>query len=200
MLAAAILAAGASVRMGQPKPFLKYCGRTFIETIVDAARVLSLRPIVVAIAHDFDNQLRKLKLRDVVLVRNTETQSGPIASIRATVAELLNYRVDGMVLWPVDQPHVAIDTVNRLLDAYRRCDCAIAIPRFQGRRGHPIVLGRAVFPELMSAPSAKSVVRADPARVVEVEVDDPAILEDIDTPEAYRTLVERNLPPDDHRP
>jgi len=80
------------------------------------------------------------------------------------------------------------------MDAFAASKSAVVIPRFNGRRGHPVIFSRAVFHELLEVPTsdgARSVVRADPRRVLEIDVADPAVLEDIDTPEAYEALVRR---------
>ncbi len=71
------------------------------------------------------------------------------------------------------------------------------MPGFRDQRGHPVIFGRTVFEELLEAPEgegARAVVRADPSRVSLVPVEDPAVVEDIDTPEAYRELLEREGP------
>jgi molybdenum cofactor cytidylyltransferase len=91
-------------------------------------------------------------------------------------------------------PHVAIATVELLLDGFRTGHSAIAVPTFEGKGGHPVIFGRTVFDELLDTPDgegAKAVVRADPGRVLKVEVDDPAIVEDLNTPSEYKTMRRR---------
>ena len=68
----------------------------------------------------------------------------------------------------------------------------MVVPVHGERRGHPVIFGRAVFKELLEAPDdlgARAVVRADPARVLEVAVQDPSVLEDFNTPGEYRDLL-----------
>ena len=195
MLGAIIPAAGASVRMGRPKALLLYRGKSFIQTIIDSARTLGARPIMIAIAQGESKVLSGIDLRDVVIAVNTNALStGQIGSIRAGIAELRESTVEGVIVWPVDQPHVSQTTVQALMDAFAASRSAVVIPRFNGRRGHPVIFSRAVFRELLEIPTsegARSVVRADPRRVLEIDVADPAVLEDIDTPEAYEALVRR---------
>ncbi len=103
-------------------------------------------------------------------------------------------------MWPVDQPHVLVRTVEVLLEEFRRSGSPIVIPVHRGRRGHPVLFGRPVFEELLGASQdlgARAVVRADAGRVREVPVADAAVLEDIDTPEAYEELVRRSGPAGD---
>lgn len=80
------------------------------------------------------------------------------------------------------------------MSAFLRSNKPIALPVFEGKRGHPVLFGRSVFEELLNAPAsggARTVVRADPSRVLEVLVTDRGVVEDIDTPEAYQELVRR---------
>lgn len=70
---------------------------------------------------------------------------------------------------------------------------SIAVPVFSGKRGHPVLFSRDIFPELLSPAAdegAHTVVRRIPSRVLEVGVEDPGVIEDIDTPEAYRRLLD----------
>ena len=86
------------------------------------------------------------------------------------------------------------ETVARLVEQFRDGGQPIVVPGYGGRRGHPVLFGRPVFDELLSAPEhegARAVVRADPSRVAVIPVDDPAVLEDVDTPAAYRDLLQR---------
>lgn len=81
-----------------------------------------------------------------------------------------------------------------MVTAFLRFQKAVTLPVFSGRRGHPVIFSMAVFDELLAAPpddGARAVVRADPGRVCEVSTDDPAVLEDIDTPGDYQALLAR---------
>jgi molybdenum cofactor cytidylyltransferase len=89
---------------------------------------------------------------------------------------------------------VAVDTARALIDRFREGDAAVVVPVFDGRRGHPVVFGRAVFDELLAAPDAegaRAVVRAEPDRVAEVPVSDPAVADSLNTPGAYQDLLRR---------
>lgn len=195
MLAAIILAAGASQRMGTPKALLRYRGTTFLGAVLDAARAVGVGRQVVVLRADADNILAQVELGDATVLLNPHPESGPIGSLRLGLAAIFNHPVDGALVWHVDRPHVTVATVERLVDRFRQQDGAIVVPRFGSKRGHPVVFGRAAFAELLTVPEAlgaRAVVRRDPARVVEVAVDDAAILEDIDTPEDYEALLRRS--------
>ena len=184
--------------MGFPKALLLHRGKTFVETVLEASVAAGLDPAVVVLGPDAPKILKAVDLHTAILARNDHPETGQIESIKHGISAIINRPVDGAVVWPVDQPHVLVGTVDRLVQEFRGRHAAIAIPLYQGRRGHPVLFGRAVFQELLDAPQdigARAVTRAQPDRVAEVAVDDPAVLEDIDTPDAYEDLVRRSDPP-----
>jgi len=192
MIAAIILAAGASERMGEPKALLKFRGATFLETVLDASLAAGVERRIIVVGPDGDKVLLGKDLSHVTVVRNPVPETGPLGSMKLAIAEVINHPVEGVVAWHVDRPHVAVATVQALLDRFASRDAAIVVPEYRGRRGHPVLFGREVFPELLSTSSAegaRAVVRADPSRVAVVPVDDPAVVEDVDTPEDYRRLL-----------
>lgn len=195
MIAATILAAGASSRMGFPKALLEYRGRTFLQSILDATTALGLRRLI-AVGHDADKVLAQHDLHDVTTVTNQEMSAGPIGSIRASIRAIENHPVVALLVWPVDFPHVAVDTAQALIDGFRKRDKSeIVIPEFEGHGGHPVIFGRSVFEELLSAPAsvgAKAVVQADRKRVVRIPVLDSAVVACLNTPDAYQELVRRS--------
>jgi len=193
MITAIVLAAGASERMGRPKALLPLGEGPFLAVILEKCRSAGLGEVVVAVGPDLDNRLSNIDLGESRLVRNPRPETGPIGSIRLALADL-NQTVEAVLVWHVDRPHVRADTVRLLLERFREGSQPIVVPGYGGRRGHPVVFGRAVFAELERVPDhegARGVVRADPSRVALVDVDDPAVVEDIDTPEDYERLVGR---------
>ena len=197
MITAIILAAGASERMGYPKALLKFHGATFLETILDAASAAGVNRRVVVLGPDKSKVLSECSLdrHGVLVVENPIPETGPIRSLQLGIESALNLSVDGVLVWHVDRPHVSVATVQGLLDRFRAGGGSIVVPTFRGRRGHPVIFGRAVFHELVAVPEhegARTVVRADPSRVIEVPVDDAAVVEDVDTPDDYRDLLRRS--------
>jgi molybdenum cofactor cytidylyltransferase len=79
-----------------------------------------------------------------------------------------------------------------MVDCYRQSKNPIVIPRYQGKRGHPVLFARALFGELLAAPldqGAKVVVNAHRGETLEIDTDDIGVTIDIDTPDEYRRHV-----------
>ena len=94
----------------------------------------------------------------------------------------------------IDHPFVDCGLLNRLLAAFSGNDASIVIPSFQNRRGHPMIFSASLFEELLQAPldqGAVTVVRKHQDEILYVEVNEPGVLIDIDTPEAYNEFVVR---------
>ncbi len=194
MFAAIILAAGASERMGYPKALLPYRGRPFLAGILEACYAAGIEKRIVVLGYYADKIKEELDLSDVTVAMNEELDTGPIGSVRAGLAALAPFPVDAVLVWPVDRPHVAVATVEALLDGFRSSHQPIVVPTHAGQRGHPVLFGRRVFAELLGAPNAegaRAVVHRDPARVAEVPVGDRAVLEDFNTPDDYKKLLRK---------
>jgi molybdenum cofactor cytidylyltransferase len=158
-----------------------------------------LDPAGVVLGLDAPKILASIRLGQVVEARNNRPETGQIGSIKRGISAIINRPVEAAVIWPVDQPQVSVRTVERLTEAYRNGNASVVVPVHEGRRGHPVLFGRDVFDQLLSAPidvGARAVVRSqqERGRLLEVPVTDVAILEDIDTPEAYEGLLRRSTP------
>jgi len=91
----------------------------------------------------------------------------------------------------VDHPAVSEATVERVVASFRQCGAPVVIPTYQGRRGHPVLLGRQLFEELLGLSGdagADSVVRRYRPATQYVEVEDEGVVIDVDDPEDYRRL------------
>lgn len=193
-LAGVVLAAGRSARMGSPKALLDFLGVPFAVRILEALEALEVKTRVVVLGPDAPRIRPALATHDFLLVENPEPDSGPIASLRAALAALRPVQPSAALVWPVDLPHVRVATVDRLLEAYRRTKAKIVVPLFGQRRGHPVIWDAQLFPELLENPramreGARAVLQAHEGDVHGVHVDDPAVIDQVNTPEDYERLV-----------
>lgn len=181
MIGAIVLAAGSSSRMGLPKALLAAGphGRTFVDTIgetLDAAGVVAVRVVVAP-------GLEPLPRNAVV---NPDPAAGMLSSLQCGL-NAFREELDAVLIWPVDHPLVDRKTILALIGAFGAGDAPIVVPTHQGERGHPVLFAARLFPELLTADplvGARAVVHAHHDRL-ELAVDDPGVIADIDTPEDY---------------
>jgi molybdenum cofactor cytidylyltransferase len=193
MIAAVILSAGESSRMGRPKALLPIDGQTFIEKIVGALARTRVGKIIVVLGHDAETLKRRLEHLAVAFLVNADYKSGQLSSLQTAVRQLQSDReCDGMLVHLVDHPYISSTLVDIMIERFYASNKLIVVPRCQGKRGHPVIFSRALFAELLNAPldqGAKAVVNAHREETLEIETDDPGIAVDIDTPELYRQHV-----------
>ncbi len=181
-----ILAAGESRRMGSPKALLDYRGATFLETLIDlfAERC---RPVIVTLGAGAE-EIRARTARDAQFVVNADYARGQITSmqcgLRAAPPE-----AEGVLFTLVDHPAISRNTIEALLDPAP--GAVLRVPRYRGRRGHPIWFARELAADFLALPesgAARDVVRVHAGRTAFLDLDDPGIVADIDDPAAYRDL------------
>ena len=193
-IAAIILAAGASSRMGSPKALLDYHGETFIERLV---RVFSevCDPVIVALGYHAERIRPSVEGKASVAV-NPSPERGQLSSLQTALMKMtaLPDGLDGFLFIPVDCPAVGETTVRRVIDAFRgrTAETLLVVPRYRDKHGHPVCAALSIAGEFLALPSdgqARQVVHRHVQRTVYVDVDDPGILTDVDDPEAYRRML-----------
>ena len=186
--AAIILAAGESRRMGRPKAFLPFRSGTFLSNI---AGTLSQRcsPVMAIFGFDAARCIQSARPLGIHAVENPDYPLGMLTSLQAGL-RVVPSESDAVLFTLVDHPAIALSTVDALLQ-YR---ATIAIPRFENRRGHPVLIRRAIFQEFLSEPPAskvRDVIDRHASEIAYIEVGDPGISDDIDDPALYEKLLAR---------
>lgn len=174
--------------MGTPKALLDYRGETFLNRLI---RVLGgvCDPVIVVLGYHAD-EIRDQLLGQARFVLNPDPSRGQLSSLQTALAEVPS-DAEGFLFVPVDCPAVEPETVARIVEAIRSSNALLAIPRHEGRRGHPVGARRELIPEFLALPpegQAKDVVRRHAAHYLDTV--DAGVLSDIDDPEAYRVLQE----------
>ena len=126
-------------------------------------------------------------------VANPDAAEGQLTSVLAALGVADRPGVRGLLVCPVDMPLVRPSTVARLLSSFASTGAPIVRAVHRGAHGHPVLFSRSVFDELRRADrtlGAKVVVRAHQTDLLNVEVEDPAVLGDVDTPEDYERLAD----------
>lgn len=171
-----MLAAGASTRMGRPKALTRLGDETALERIVRAAAGMR---VIVVLGEHHDAVRASLPALDVRWVRNPAPEMGRTGSLQRG---LLAARAPLLVL-PVDHPLVRADTLRALAARPEEW----VVPTYGGRGGHPLKLGGMGATAVLSAPPStplRDIPRMVGMEVTRVEVDDPGVLANLDTPES----------------
>lgn len=199
MITAIVLAAGKSERIGRPKSLLPTSdGTPFVAAILETMTATRVDEVRVVVGHQAEQVIDLGGLVRHVIVHHREFERGMLSSVQAGVRALPR-GTTAFLLWPVDLPLVRAETVDRLITAWEGSRPPVVVPVHHGKRGHPVLFSASLGAELLRAPEgegARAVVHAHEKGLVEVEVDDPAILTDIDTPQAYRKAFGRDLQPE----
>ncbi|MYB64443.1 nucleotidyltransferase family protein [Candidatus Poribacteria bacterium] len=200
-----LLAAGLSVRMGQPKQLLPFGESTIIETVVDNMLNAKFNEIIVIVGHCAEQIHDKLKGRDVRIVFNPDYKDGMLTSVQRGVRSLgLENRqrlsADAILkdrcafsLMLVDQPFITSDLISKVIDAYSGTDKGIVLPSYNNRRGHPVIFHNRYADDILALDADSGGVRSlfnvysDDMHYVSVDTD--AVLRDIDSPEDYRDAI-----------
>ncbi|HVY91089.1 MAG TPA: nucleotidyltransferase family protein [Bryobacteraceae bacterium] len=186
-VAAIILAAGESRRMGQPKALLPFRNGSFLSVL---AETLSVHCSPVCAVFGADAQyLMSFTPLSVVAAENPNYAQGMLTSLQAG---LRNFAAlpDRVLFTLVDHPAVSPATIGALLDS----TAAIAIPKFGGKRGHPVVIRRAIAEEILAEPATSklnTIMDRHASDIHYLDLEDSGITDDIDDPEAYRSLLTR---------
>jgi len=189
MIVAIVLSAGESSRMGSPKALLPIGEKSFLGRIVSALQATKAGKIVVVLGHNAEEIRKKISGLPVTVVVNQNYARGQLSSLVAAIRSLERESVDGVLVHLVDHPFLDASLVDRMIDGFYESKKLIVVPRYRGRRGHPVIFSGALFPELVRTPldqGAKAVVRAHRDDILEIDTEEEGVAIDIDTPEEYR--------------
>jgi molybdenum cofactor cytidylyltransferase len=186
-VAAIILAAGESRRMGQPKALLPFRGGSFLSVLAETLRA-HCSPVCAVFGADA-KRLMSLAPPSVLAAENPGYAEGMLTSLQAGLRALGNLP-DRALFTLVDHPAIAPATVRALLDS----TAEIAIPKFHGKRGHPVVIRRPIAEEILAEPSTSKLndlMDRHASEIHYLDLDDSGVIDDIDDPQAYRNLLHR---------
>jgi molybdenum cofactor cytidylyltransferase len=189
-IAAVVLAAGRSTRMGGPNKLLaEIGGRPLVRIAVEQALASRAKPVIVVTGHERERVEAALKGLPVQFVHNPDFAVGLGGSVRTGIAAV-PAAADGAIVCLGDMPQVDAALIDRLITAFAPEQGALAVmPTIDGQRGNPVLWSRRFFPDLMAIEGdvgARNLINRYGEAVVEVPVTGKGALVDVDTPEALR--------------
>lgn len=186
-IAALILAAGRSTRMGANKLLELLHEKPLVQHVADAARASEASTLVIVTGHERDKLVAALSGIDAIFVHNPDYADGLSTSLRAGLAAVPQ-DCEGAVILLGDMPLVSAHIVNELIAAMKSApDKSAAVPVIQSEWGNPVLLMRKCFAEvsaLTGDAGARKYLMGHRDLVLEVPVNDASVLVDLDTPEA----------------
>ena len=188
-VAAILLAAGRSERMGAFKPLLPFGKQTVIEACIDYLRAAGVETIVVVLGHNSDQVRARLKDAAVLFALNGDPSSEMGESIRCGV-ELLPSNTQSALIALVDHPAVPSEVVRTLIDEWRR-GAQLIIPTWHERGGHPVLVDlrwRDELEHLDPRGGLKSLFQNLSHAVRRIPVGSPYVARDMDTWDDYTRL------------
>ena len=190
-VAAIILAAGYSSRMGGAfKPLLKLGEYTVLERAVTSHREAGIEDIQVVVGYRANDVIEAVKHTGVRFVRNRNFNKGMFSSIHAGVATL-SHEVQAFFIMPGDIPLIDPATIQAIRNCHERNSYGITYPFYKGKKGHPPLISSRYISEIMAFPAPdnlQEILKCHEAESYGVEVDDEAVLLDIDTVNDYLRL------------
>ncbi len=188
-IAALLLTAGESRRMdGQPKALLNAGPRTAVRRLSEIALEQEFDPVVVVVGAHRAPIMHELRDLPVTIVDAVQWYEGRTASIQAGLEAVPTDR--DVLFWPIDHPFVSSRTVETLRAVVPSDPLAVwFIPTFEGRGGHPVIWRAPMRREILDLRSdapVRSLLPEFGPQVRRVEVADPGVLANVDTPDAYR--------------
>lgn len=187
MIATLILAAGQSKRMGQLKQVMPWGDYILLGKTIEIYQRAGVEPILVVVGFEAAKIKKKLANEKVIWIDNLSYQEGMSTSIRAGLRELSG-ETQAVLLALGDLPLVKPETIRNIISAYKQKKPPIVVPRFLGKKGHPVLVAQSLFPQLLNIrgdKGARNIIQGNQKQVLYLDVDDPGIYWDIDDFQTY---------------
>lgn len=182
MISAVILAAGKSNRMQGLKQLAEIEGRPMVEHVIRAIEKSNVDEIVLVLGYKKDEIIKKVSTERLKTVTNPRFEEGMSTSIKAGLDEL-DEKADAFLIILADQPLLVSDIVDELINKYENSKASIVAPTYKGKRGNPVLFDicwKERLMELDGDVGGRVVLREYEDEVRTVEVDNPAIILDVD--------------------
>lgn len=192
-IAAMLLAAGQSKRMGSSKQLLPLAGKPFIRHCLDNLLDAGLKDIIVVLGPTGQEIEPVISDLPVSIAWNSDRKSDMADSVRVGMDSLPEY-VDGVLVCLGDHPLVKSATIGEIMTYCEIHPDKIIIPVFNGKKGHPTFFPQIILEEIFTVATLRDIIHRDVQRVALLDISDPGITADIDTPEDFQHIASVPLP------
>ena len=195
-----LLAAGMSTRMGRPKQLLPFKNETVIETVISTLLASSLDEVLVVLGHKHELIYQKIEAalgnKKLRIINNPDYRLGMLTSVQAALKQISSSSTE-FALTLVDQPLIATNTIDLLIDTHQSTHQPITIPSYHGQRGHPAIFDSMLIDEVLALKwdgrGMKEILEKYFDQIHYLPVDTDSILKDMDTPQDYQRLIQNDL-------
>ena len=187
-IAAIVLAAGMSTRMGSLKQLLPWKNGTILGSTIDLYTGGMIDKTIVVVGYCAAEILNFLEGKPVEWVINEDYQTGMASSLRKGISALGD-ETDACLIGLGDTPLLNRATIASIIKAYKNYQNKIVVPFYKGKKGHPILITKDFFPELLAVQGdigARTVLKNHWEEVLRLDVEDAGVIIDLDTPESYQ--------------
>jgi molybdenum cofactor cytidylyltransferase len=191
MISAILLAAGQSKRMGKLKQLMPFGQSSIVGQAVDNILNSAVDEVIVVVGYKAEDVAKAVTAKPVKVVINPDYEQGMSTSIIAGLKSV-HSKAQGIMLALGDQPLVDSQTISRLIEEFYNHDKGIAVPTYQGRRGHPIIFAikyKEQLLELGGDMGGRQIIENHPDDVLEVAVGSESIFADFDTTDDYQAYL-----------
>jgi molybdenum cofactor cytidylyltransferase len=188
VLAAVILAAGESRRMGSPKALVPFRGISFVQHLVNATNHSRIGVQRIVLGAEAEQIRPLLGVDPAMIVVNPEWENGQLSSIQEGIRSLPD-GTEGVIICPVDHPLVSANLISQLIRHFDAGGKLVVLPAFRGKRGHPVIFRAGLYGELLSAPAdvgARHVVWAHTQEIEEVPTEEEGVVLNLNDPETLK--------------
>jgi molybdenum cofactor cytidylyltransferase len=198
MISAIVLAAGESKRMGRPKQMLAWQGKTLLRHVLESLINSDADEIILVLGHEAEAIRKSLPEFQIKIVTNPDYKEGMASSLRQGLLAM-DPKSEAFLVLLADQPGIGPEIINHMIREFRQANPkrGIVRPVYHGLRGHPVLIGAQYLQEarqLQGDVGARQILIDHPEDILEIDVDQDAVLKDIDTPEEYRKYTKRTGP------
>ncbi|HMZ06874.1 MAG TPA: nucleotidyltransferase family protein [Anaerolineales bacterium] len=182
MISAIILAAGKSTRMGQQKMLMPWGETTVIESVIQTLKLATINDIILVTNPTIARQIPQQEIQ--VTVNDT----GEMIESLKTGLRALKPSAEAALICLGDQPQAEVGSVRSVCEAFHKSRSKLIFPSYQMRRGHPWLVARPLWNEILAVAAAQSprdFLNSHASEIEYVTINTPTILQDIDTPEDY---------------